>query len=294
MADLGFVGLGTMGGRMTRRLLDAGHHVTGYNRTRARAQWLVDMGMVLADTPRAVADVSEVTFSMMANDDALLAVTEGDDGVMAGMTSGKVYVDMSTVSPQVSRELAARTAERGAVMLDAPVSGSAVTVEAGTLSFMVGGDAATLERVAPYLKDIGPTITHVGGNGQAAAMKIAINLSLPVQVLAFSEGLLLAERSGIPRDVALEAMVNSVAASPMLKYRAPLIGDTTKEALFDVTMIQKDLELALEMGHELGVPLNTAAVTNQMLTTARGMGLGNKDFIIFHEMLRRLSGEAPE
>ena len=248
----------------------------------------------MADTPRAVADVSEVTFSMMANDDALLAVTEGDDGVMAGMTSGKVYVDMSTVSPQVSRELAARTAERGAVMLDAPVSGSAVTVEAGTLSFMVGGDAATLERVTPYLKDIGPTITHVGGNGQAAAMKIAINLSLPVQVLAFSEGLLLAERSGIPRDVALEAMVNSVAASPMLKYRAPLIGDTTKEALFDVNMIQKDLELALEMGHELGVPLNTAAVTNQMLTTARGMGLGNKDFIIFHEMLRRLSGEEPE
>ena len=294
MADLGFVGLGTMGGRMTRRLLDAGHHVTGYNRTRARAQWLVDMGMVLADTPLAVAEASEVTFSMMANDDALLAVTEGDDGVMAGMTSGKVYVDMSTVSPQVSRELAARTAERGAVMLDAPVSGSAVTVEAGTLSFMVGGDAATLERVTPYLKDIGPTITHVGGNGQAAAMKIAINLSLPVQVLAFCEGLLLAERSGIPRDVALEAMVNSVAASPMLKYRAPLIGDTTKEALFDVTMIQKDLELALEMGHELGVPLNTAAVTNQMLTTARGMGLGNKDFIIFHEMLRRLSGEAPE
>ena len=294
MADLGFVGLGTMGGRMARRLLDAGHHVTGYNRTRARAQWLVDMGMVLADTPRAVADVSEVIFSMMANDDALLAVTEGDDGVMAGMTSGKVYVDMSTVSPQVSRELAARTAERGAVMLDAPVSGSAVTLEAGTLSFMVGGDAGTLERVTPYLKDIGPTITHVGGNGQAAAMKIAINLSLPVQVLAFSEGLLLAERSGIPRDVALEAMVNSVAASPMLKYRAPLIGDTTKEALFDVTMIQKDLELALEMGHELGVPLNTAAVTNQMLTTARGMGLGNKDFIIFHEMLRRLSGEAPE
>ena len=294
MADLGFVGLGTMGGRMARRLLDAGHHVTGYNRTQARAQWLVDMGMVLADTPRAVAEASEVTFSMMANDGALLAIAEGEDGVLAGMGPGKVYVDMSTVSPSISRDLASRVEGKGASMLDAPVSGSAVTVEAGTLSFMVGGDAGTLELVTPYLKDIGPTITHVGGNGQAAAMKIAINLSLPVQVLAFCEGLLLAERSGIPRHVALEAMVNSVAASPMLKYRAPLIGDTTKEALFDVTMIQKDLELALEMGHELGVPLNTAAVTNQMLTTARGMGLGNKDFIIFHEMLRRLSGEAPE
>ena len=294
MANLGFVGLGTMGGRMARRLLDAGHQVTGYNRTRARAQWLVDFGMTLVDTPRQVAEASEVTFSMMANDGALLAIAEGDDGVLAGMGPGKVYVDMSTVSPSISRDLASRVTEKGASMLDAPVSGSAVTVEAGTLSFMVGGDAETLERVTPYLKGIGPTITHVGGNGQAAAMKIAINLSLPVQVLAFSEGLLLAERSGIPRDIALEAMVNSVAASPMLKYRAPLVGDTTLEALFDVNMIQKDLELALEMGHELGVPLNTAAVTNQMLTTARGMGLGNKDFIIFHEMLRRLSGEAPE
>ena len=294
MADLGFVGLGVMGGRMARRLLDAGHHVTGYNRTRARAQWLVDMGLELVDTPRMAAKASEVTFSMMANDDALLAIAQGDDGVLAGMGPGKVYVDMSTVSPSVSRELAAQAAERGAVMLDAPVSGSAVTLEAGTLSFMVGGDGATLERVTPYLKDIGPTITHVGANGQAAAMKIAINLSLPVQVLAFSEGLLLAERSGIPREVALEAMVNSVAASPMLKYRAPLIGDTTREALFDVNMIQKDLELALQMGRELGVPLNSAAVTNQMLTTARGMGLGNKDFIIMHEILRRLSGEVPE
>ena len=294
MANLGFVGLGTMGGRMARRLLDAGHQVTGYNRTRARAQWLVDFGMTLVDTPRQVAESSEVTFSMMANDGALLAIAEGDDGVLAGMGPDKVYVDMSTVSPSISRELASQVAEKGASMLDAPVSGSAVTVEAGTLSFMVGGDAETLERVAPYLKGIGPTITHVGGNGQAAAMKIAINLSLPVQVLAFSEGLLLAERSGIPREVALEAMVNSVAASPMLKYRAPLVGDTTREALFDVNMIQKDLELALEMGHQLGVPLNTAAVTNQMLTTARGMGLGNRDFIIFHEMLRRLAGEEAE
>ena len=162
MADLGFVGLGTMGGRMARRLIDAGHRVTGYNRTRARAQWLVDMGMVMADTPKQVAEKSEIIFSMMANDDALLAVAEGEDGVLAGMGPGKVYVDMSTVSPAVSRQLAAQVAEKGASMLDAPVSGSAVTVEAGTLSFMVGGDAAVLERVTPYLKDIGPTITHVG------------------------------------------------------------------------------------------------------------------------------------
>ena len=294
MADLGFVGLGTMGGRMARRLLDAGHKVAGYNRTPSRAQWLVDLGMELADTPRAVAEASEVTFSMMANDDALLAVTQGDDGVLAGLGQGKIYVDMSTVSPTASRELAAQVAAKGARMLDATVSGSAVTVEAGQLSFMVGGDADVLEKVTPYLHAIGPKITHVGTNGQAAAMKIATNLSLPVQVLAFCEGLLLAEKSGIPREVALEAMVNSVAASPMLKYRAPLIGDTTREALFDVNMIQKDLLLALQMGRELDVPLNTAAVTNQMLTTARGMGLGDKDFIILYEVLRRMSGGSEE
>ena len=294
MADLGFVGLGTMGGRMARRLLDAGHKVAGYNRTPSRAQWLVDLGMELADTPRAVAEASEVTFSMMANDDALLAVTQGDDGVLAGLGQGKIYVDMSTVSPTASRELAAQVAAKGARMLDATVSGSAVTVEAGQLSFMVGGDADVLEKVTPYLHAIGPKITHVGTNGQAAAMKIATNLSLPVQVLAFCEGLLLAEKSGIPREVALEAMVNSVAASPMLKYRAPLIGDTTREALFDVNMIQKDLLLALQMGRELDVPLNTAAVTNQMLTTARGMGMGNKDFIVLYEVLRRMSGGSEE
>src|SRR5512146_1665246 len=137
MAELGFVGLGTMGGRMAKRLLDAGHHVTGYNRTRSKAQWLLEAGMVWGESPRAVAERADICFSMVTNTEALRNIHEGPDGLLAGLRAGKVYVDMSTVSPAFSRELARQAAERGAAMLDAPVSGSVVTLEGGTLSIMV-------------------------------------------------------------------------------------------------------------------------------------------------------------
>ena len=204
MANLGFVGLGVMGSRMAKRLLDAGHTVTGHNRTRSKAQWLVDAGMGWADSPRAVAEAAEITLSMVTNTAALRAITEGPDGLLAGLGAGKIYVDMSTVNPAASRALAAEVAARGAQMLDAPVSGSVSTLEEGKLSVMVGGDAAAFEKVLPILQAIGPKVTHVGGNGLAVSMKIAANLSLAVQMLAFSEGVLLAEKSGIKRKVAVE------------------------------------------------------------------------------------------
>lgn len=290
MADLGFVGLGTMGGRIARRLLDAGHRVTGYNRTRLKATWLLDAGMQWAETPRAVAAAADVTFSMVTNTEALQAITDGDDGVLAGLGPGKTYVDMSTVSPQASRDLAARVAERGARMLDAPVSGSVVTLEQGALSIMVAGDRAAFERVAPILRDIGPTLTYLGANGLAVTMKIAVNLSLPVQLLALAEGLLLAEKSGIPREAALQAMLQSVIASPLLKYRGPFVLRMPEEAWFDVNMMQKDLLLAQELGRAVGVPLPTVAIANQWLTAARALGLGHEDFAALFHTLARMSG----
>ncbi|HEX6482276.1 MAG TPA: NAD(P)-dependent oxidoreductase, partial [Ktedonobacteraceae bacterium] len=223
MANLGFVGLGAMGGRVAKRLLDAGHTVTGYNRTRSKAQWLLDSGMRWADTPRMVAEIADVIFTMVTNTAALQEVVGGHNGILAGLGPGKIYIDMSTVSPSKSRELAAHTATKGAAMLDVPVSGSVITLEQGQLSLMVGGDPATLEQVKPILLDIGPKVTYVGQNGQAVLMKIAVNLNLQVQFLALSEGLLLAEKGGIPRETALEVMLNSVIASPSLKYRAPFI-----------------------------------------------------------------------
>jgi 3-hydroxyisobutyrate dehydrogenase-like beta-hydroxyacid dehydrogenase len=290
MTTIGFAGLGVMGSRMTKRLLDAGHKVHGWNRTKEKAAWLLEAGMCWADTPRAVAEEAEFTFTMLTDTKALRAVIGGDDGILAGLRSGKVYIDMSTVSPAASREIAAEVAARGASMLDAPVSGSVITLEEGKLSIMVGGDPETVTRAEPVLLDIGRKVTRVGGNGQAALMKIATNLSLAVQMLSFSEGVLLAERGGISREDAVEVLVNSVIASPMVKYRGPFVLGMPEEAWFDVDMMQKDLLLALEMGRDLDVPLPTTAVTNELLTAARGLGLRDRDFAILFETLARLAG----
>ncbi len=290
MAKLGFIGLGVMGGRMAKRLMDAGHGVIGYNRTRSKADWLIAEGMGWGETPRAVAQSVDITFSMVTNTSALRSITEGSDGLLAGLGPGKVYVDMSTVSPDFSRELSKKVAARGAVMLDAPVSGSVITLEEGKLSIMVGGDPAVFEKVKPILLDIGPRATHVGVNGLAVSMKIATNLSLAVQMLAFSEGVLLAEKSGIKREVAVEVLVNSAIASPMVKYRGPFVLQMPDEAWFNVNMMQKDMNLALELGQQLDVPLPTTAVVNEYLTAARGLGLEEQDFAVLFEVLRRLAG----
>jgi len=294
MANLGFVGLGSMGGEMARLLLEAGHSVTGCNRTKSRAQWLLDLGMLWGNTPRGVAQAADVTLSMVRDTEALLAVTGGPDGLIAGLGPGKYYIDMSTVSPAASKQLAVQAAEAGAKMFDAPVSGSLVTLQAGQLSFMVGGDQEALEDIRPILQDIAPTVDYVGANGLAAMMKVAVNLNLPVQILAFSESLLLAEKMGISRELATKVLLNSVVASPALKYRFPMVLDMPEEPLFDVDMIQKDLKLALDAGAELKVPLPTTAITNQFLNAAQGMGLADKDFVILFDILRRLAGGAPE
>ena len=290
MAEIGFVGLGVMGGRMAKRLLDAGHRLSGHNRTRSKAEWLIEAGMRWADTPREVAEEAEITISMVTDSRALRAIVNGPDGILAGLGDGKLYVDMSTVSPADSRELARRVAERGARMLDAPVSGSVATLEEGNLAIMVGGATEDVERALPVLRDIGPKVTHVGGNGQAALVKIAANLNLAVQMLAFSEAVLLTERGGIPRETAVEALLSGVIASPMLKYRGPFVLQEPQEAWFDVNMMQKDLLLALEAGRQQDVPLPTTAVANEFLTAARAMGMDKRDFAALFEVLARMAG----
>ena len=290
MVNLGFVGLGVMGSRMAKRLIDAGHRVTGYNRTKSKAQWLLGAGMKWGATPRAVAEASEIIFSMVTNTEALEAVALGADGIVDGLGPGKIYIDMSTVSPAASRAIAVEVAAKKAHMLDAPVSGSVATLEEGKLSIMVGGERTAVERARPILAAIGPKVTHVGPNGLAVSMKIATNLSLAVQMLAFSEGVLLAEKSGIARETAVEVLLNSVIASPMVKYRGPFVLKQPDEAWFDVNMMQKDLLLALEMGRRLDVPLPTTAVTNEMLTTARAMGLAQKDFAALFDALAEMAG----
>ena len=290
MANLGFVGLGVMGGQMVSRLLAKGHTVTGYNRTRKKAQWLIDKGMRWADSPRAVTAAADVVFAMVTNAAALEAVADGPDGLVSALGQGKTFVDMSTVSPAVSRALAAKVRATGADMVDAPVSGSVVTLQEGKLSVMVGGRKETFDRLKPLLEDIGPKVTHVGDNGLALSMKIATNLSLAVQMLAFSEGVLLAEKSGIRRETAVDVLTHSAIASPMIQYRGPFVLQQPDEAWFDVNMMQKDLLLALEMGRQLDVPLPSTAVSNEFLTAARGMGWARQDFAVIFDVLASMAG----
>ena len=290
MAEIGYVGVGVMGSAIVRRLLAAGHDVTVWNRTREKAEPLLAEGARWAGAPREAAEAAELVFTMVTNTAAVRAVTEGGDGILAGLRRDAIYVDMSTASPANTRALAERVAAIGASMLDAPVSGTSLTVDQGKASLMVGGDAEAFERARPVLEAIGPKVIHVGPSGSAVTMKIAVNLSLAVQMLAFSEGVLLAEKSGIPREKAVEVMLASVIASPMVAYRGPLVLGHPEEVWFDCHMMQKDLNLALELGRQLEVPLPTTAVTNQLLTAANGMGVGGRDFAVLFDVLATMSG----
>ena len=291
--DLAFVGLGAMGSRLTKRLLDAGYAVTGYNRTASKARALVDGGMRLAATPREAAAAADVVFTMVTDNDALRAVAFGADGVIAGLRRGATLVEMSTVSPDVTREIGAAVAAHGASMLDAPVSGSTVSVEQGVASVQVGGDSAVLDRVRPYLLAMGPNgVTHVGALGIAKAMKVATNLGVAVQILAFCEAVALAEKSGIPRELAVDALMRSVIASPLVKYRGPFVlGKMAAHAAFPVAMIQKDLQLALDQARAVGVPVPLTALTQEWMTKARD--LGDHDFAVVFDVLASMSGLPP-
>src|SRR5947199_2171369 len=246
--------------------------------------------MKWANTPREVVSASDITLSMVTNSAALAAVMNGPDGMLAGVKPGKIFVDMSTVGPAFSRELAEKVREKGGDLLDAPVSGSVITLQEGKLSVIVGGRLETFDPVKPLLLDIGPKVTHVGENGQALVMKIGVNLSLAVQMLAFCEGVLLAEKSGIKRETAVDVLTHSVIGAPMVQYRGPFVLKMPEEAWFNVNMMQKDMLLALERRRQVEVPLPTTAVTNEFLTAARGLGLAERDFAILFNVLARMSG----
>jgi 3-hydroxyisobutyrate dehydrogenase-like beta-hydroxyacid dehydrogenase len=292
--DVGFIGLGAMGALIVPRLMAAGHRVTGWNRSRDKATALIDAGMTWADSPRAVAERCEIVFSIVTDGAAVHAVALGDDGVLKGLRAGGIYADMSTIAPDVSRAVAAEFAKAGRHMLDSPISGSPVTVKAGNASVMVGGDASAFERAKPVMLAIGPKVTHIGASGLACQMKIAVNLLLMVEVIAFGEAIALAEKGGVTREVAVDAVLKSVAASPVLGYRGPFIleGKMPDVPLADVTLQQKDMLLALDLARKLGSPAPLAAAANEMMNACRGLGIDHRDFVTAHEVYRRLGGQS--
>jgi 3-hydroxyisobutyrate dehydrogenase-like beta-hydroxyacid dehydrogenase len=286
MNKLGFVGLGSMGAPLAARLLP-GNQVQGTNRTKAKAAALIEQGLIWQDTPREAAVGAQVVFSMVTDDAALAAITSGPDGILAGLWPGSIYVDMSTVSPQASRELARRVHWAGATMIDAPVSGSVPAAETGTLAIMAGGPAEAFQKVAPLLHRLGRNVTHVGGNGQGLLLKLAINISLATQILAFSEGMLLAERGGIDPGLAARAMTESAVGSPMLKARAPLVLDLPERAWFDVQLMHKDIRLALQAARESNIPLPAALAADNVLSQAEQLGYRHRDIAGLYQVLAK-------
>jgi 3-hydroxyisobutyrate dehydrogenase-like beta-hydroxyacid dehydrogenase len=291
---VGFVGLGAMGQVIVPRLMAAGYEVSGWNRSPERATPLIHAGMIWRDSPADVANDTDVILSMVTDGNAVQTVALGEKGVLSGIGRNGVYVDMGTISPDVTRKVASEFQKRGVAMLDAPLSGSPVTVQQGNASLMIGGDKAAFERVEPVLRAIGPKVTYIGGSGQAATMKLAVNALLMVEVIAFGEAVALAEKGGVAREVALDAILKSVAASPVLGYRGPFIleGKMPKVPLADVTLQQKDMLLVLDLARKLGSPVPLAAAANEMMNACRGLGIDSNDFVVAHEVYRRLGGQS--
>jgi 3-hydroxyisobutyrate dehydrogenase-like beta-hydroxyacid dehydrogenase len=291
---LGFVGLGAMGQLMVPRLMSAGHSVIGWNRSREKAEALIKDGMGWADTPREVAAQSEIVFSIVTDAKAVKACALGPDGIIAGLAKGGIYIDMSTIEPEESRAVAAEFTKAGSFMMDGPISGSPVTVVQGNASVMIGGDESAFERAKPVLLAIGPKVTRIGSNGLACQMKIAVNLLLMVEVICFGEAVALAEKGGVSREAAVDAILKSVAASPVLGYRGPFIleGKMPAVPLADVTLQQKDMMLALNLGRRLGSPVPLAAAANEMMNACRGLGIDANDFVVAHQVYRKLGGQS--
>ena len=290
--NIGFLGLGDMGQAIVPRLLAAGHAVTGWNRTREKAAPMFKLGMQWADTPREVARESEIVFSIVTDSAAVRALALGENGVIAGLRKDAVYLDMSTIDPDGSRAVAAEFAKAGLTMMDAPISGTTLTLSKGNASLMVGGDKAAFERVQPVLLAIGPKVTYIGAQGLAVQLKVALNMTLVIEVIGFCEGIALAEKGGVRREVAVDAFLKSVVASPVLNYRAPLIleGHISDATYGNVNLQQKDMMLALDLGRKMGVPVPLGAAANEMLTACRGLGLAHHDFVAVYEVYRRLGG----
>jgi 3-hydroxyisobutyrate dehydrogenase-like beta-hydroxyacid dehydrogenase len=281
-----------MGQGIVPRLIAGGHTVTGWNRTKEKAEPLFKLGMRWADTPREVAREAELIFSILTDGEAVKSVALGKNGIIAGLGKGAAYLDMSTIAPDTSREVAAEFAKAGLTMLDAPISGTTKTLAEGSASLMVGGDEAAFERVRPVLLAIGPKVSYIGGQGLAVQLKVALNMALVIEVIGFCEAVALAEKGGVPREVAVNAILKSVIASPVIAYRAPLIleGGISAATYGNVSLQQKDMLLALDLGRKQGVPVPLGAAANEMLNACRGLGLEEHDFVVVYEVYRRLGG----
>lgn len=287
---VGFLGLGDMGEVIVPRLIKAGYQVTGWNRTAAKAEPLAAQGMIKAANPAEVAANSDVIFSILTDAAAVREVATGPNGVLDGIREDGIFIDMSTISPTRSREISQMFADKGRVMLDAPLSGSPVTINQNQASIMVGGDREAYDKVEKVLLAIGPKVSYIGARGCAAQLKVAVNLSLVASMVAFCEGMALAEKGGVDRQVAYDAFMKSVVASPVMGYRGLFVIDMPEKPLASVALQQKDVHLALELAHEMGMPAPIIAAADQMLNACYSLGIAANDFVTVFDVYRVMGG----
>jgi 3-hydroxyisobutyrate dehydrogenase-like beta-hydroxyacid dehydrogenase len=291
MTTVGLVGTGRMGSAMARALTRDGHRVALYNRTRDRAVALAtELGATVAATPAELAGASDITLSMVADDDAVAAVYGGADGLVSGARPGCVLVDLSTVTPEALRPFEADTRAAGAGILDSPVSGSVAFAESGQLTLMVGGTADDLERARPALESLAKAIVHIGPLGTGAAMKLAVNAIIFGLSNAVSEALVLAERAGIDRSVAYDVIAASAVGAPFVGYkRAAFVDPESTPVAFALELAEKDLRLIAALADDLGVPMAQARTNLQLIRDAAGSGSPTDDFAAVAVHLRERS-----
>lgn len=291
-SSLGFIGLGAMGEPMAGRLLQSGFAVYGTNRTQARGERLRAQGLRWCSSPREVAEKADVLITMVSDDDALQAVAFGEHGLIAGLREGAIHIDMSTVSPQSSGQVADAVTQRGASFIEAPVSGSVPYAQSGSLTIMVAGDGEAFRRSEHVLGVLGSNVVYLGKRGRALMMKLAINLSIAAQMIAFSEGLLLAGAYGIDQRQAVELLCSSSIASPMLRVRGPLTLERHPEPWFALRLMHKDLTLALAEARSCDLPMPASALAHELFSAARAHGHADEDMVAIHDLLADLAGRA--
>jgi 2-hydroxy-3-oxopropionate reductase len=274
---VGFVGLGIMGRPMARNLVEAGYDLVVFNRSRGAVEELAEEGAETAGSPKEVAQGSDVVITMLPDSPDVWEVVAGEDGVLEGIEEGALLVDMSTISPVVTRELARKAQERGASMLDAPVSGGDVGAQEGALSIMVGGGEEDFERARPLFEVMGQTITHVGSSGAGQTAKAANQIVVALTIEAISEALVLGSKAGAAPEKILEALSGGLAGSKVMEAKREKFLSHHFDPGFRVELHHKDLGIALAAGREYGVPLPVTAIVDQMLGSLKVKGKGDRD-----------------
>ena len=288
--SIGFIGLGIMGRGMVNNLLKAGFSVTVWNRTADKMTPFVEAGASAGLSPADVAAQSDITITCVSDTPDVEAVVLGSDGVLEGTRAGSLLIDCSTISPEVTKSIAGRLQEAGGHMLDAPISGGSEGAAKGTLSIMVGGEAAQFERAVPVLEAMGQTITHVGPNGAGQLVKLVNQILVVVTMLAVGEGLLFAQAGGLDLNKTLAAITGGAAGSWMLSNRGPQVVERDWRPGFTIDLQQKDLRLVLEAADQLGVPLLGVSTVFNMYRALQQQGLGEEGNHALVKALENLSG----